>query len=122
MIADGLTLSANLVAERVGVESSARSYWKLGPEVMVSAALTDSLGLSLSGGVDFVGFDDGLAMFTDSRRDVRYRLGAQLELSLSDLAEGLAVQASYNFSHQQSNHDLFDNNRHVVGVGLSYRF
>ena len=122
VIADGLTLSANLVAERVGVESSARSYWKLGPEVMVSAALTDSLGLSLSGGVDFVGFDDGLAMFTDSRRDVRYRLGGQLELSLSDLAEGLAVQASYNFSHQQSNHDLFDNNRHVVGVGLSYRF
>lgn len=122
VFADGMTGGINIVAERVSAESAVRSFWSIGPEVFVSAALTDRLGLNLNGGIELVNFDSGLAMFPDSRQDVRYRLGARLELAVPELAENLSLQLRYDFSHQQSNHDLFDTQRHVIAAGLRYNF
>lgn len=120
--AQGLSAGVNLSAERVGVHSPVRSYWKIGADTYVSAVLTDRLGLNLNGGIDIVNFDSGLAMFPDDRKDMRYRLGARLNLAVPELAEGASLYLTYDFSHQQSNHDLFDNNRHVVAVGMHYAF
>lgn len=119
---DGLSGGIKIVAERVGAESPVRSYLSVGPEMFISAALTDRLGLNLSGGLDLVNFDSGLVMFPDDRRDLRYRLGAQLTLAVPELAEKLSVHVRYDFSHQQSNHDLFDTRRHVLAAGIKYTF
>lgn len=122
IFAEGLSGGFNIAVERVSVESPIRSHWKFGPEFYVSAALTDRMGLNLSGGVDFVNFDSRLALFPDDRRDIRYRIGARLDVAVPEIAENMSMQLSYDFSHQQSNHDLFDNNRHVVAVGMRYAF
>lgn len=117
-----VTVGANLVAGRVTANSALRAYWRLGPEVYVNAALTDRLGLNLNAGVDFAVFDGSLALFTGQREDVRYRAGASLNWALPEIADGLALQASYSFTHQQSNQDLYDTNRHLAAVSLSYAF
>jgi len=117
-----LTLGANVVLERVAAQAASRAYWRVGPEIYVDAALTDRLGLNLNAGVDFVGFDGSVALFATPREDVRYRAGASLTWALPELAEGLSVQASYRFSHQQSNQDIYDANTHLASVTLAYSF
>jgi len=117
-----LTLGANVVLERVAAQAASRAYWRVGPEIYVDAALTDRLGVNLNAGVDFVGFDGSVALFATPREDVRYRVGASLTWALPELAEGLSVQASYRFSHQQSNQDIYDTNTHLASVTLAYSF
>lgn len=121
-ISPQLQAGANLVAERVAVGSAARSYWRMGPEVYVNAALTEELGLNINAGLDFVGFDGSIALFAGQRADMRLRAGVSLNWSLAHIAEGLSMQSSYSFSHQQSNQDLYDTNRHLATVSLSYAF
>jgi hypothetical protein len=115
-------IGANVLGERLAVSSAARSYWRTGAELYVNAARTDTLGLNLNAGVDLVGFDGSIALFTDQRSDVRWRAGGSLNWSLAEIAPGLSTQASYSFSHQQSNQDLYDTNRHLANVSLSYAF
>lgn len=122
LIANGISVGASIAAERVAVQSPIRSHWKIGPELSVSATITERLGLTLAGGVDFVNFDSGLAMFVGDRVDTRYRVGARLSYALPEIAQGMTLNASYDFTHQQSNHDIYDNNKHVIAVGLSYNF
>lgn len=122
VFADGLIGGLNILAERVSAESPIRSYWTIGSEAFVSAALTDRLGLRLSGGIELVQFDSGLAMFPGNRQDVRYRLGTQLNLAVPELSESMSVHVRYDFSLQQSNHDIFDTRRHVLAAGLRYAF
>jgi hypothetical protein len=117
-----LQVGANLLAERVALGSAARSYWLGGAEVYLDAALTEALTLNVNAGVDLVGFDGMIAMFASPRNDARWRAGANLVWSLAHITPGLSMQASYNYSAQQSDQDLFVTRRHVGTVGLRYAF
>lgn len=122
VVADGVTIGGNLVAERVAATGTAQSYWRMGPELYVNAVLTDRLGLNLNAGVDFVGFDGSLPIFPTARTDMRYRAGASLNWALPDIAEGLSLRASYSYALQHSNQGLYDTSRHLATLALGYAF
>lgn len=122
VVAPGVSVGGNVLAERAVLAGTAQSYWRVGPEVYVNAALTDTISLNLNAGVDFVGFDGSLPIFPTAREDVQYRVGTSLNWALPEIAEGLSLQASYSFSQQQSNQGLYDTHRHLTTLSLGYAF
>lgn len=99
------------------------SYLGHGPEISLTARLTDDISFGLSYGYAFTVYDETLALFPDDREEHRHRLAAELSMDLSDhIAEGLGLSARYEFSTTDSTLPLYDNERHAASVGLFYNF
>jgi tetratricopeptide (TPR) repeat protein len=111
-----------IVARRSAGEMATEANTGIGPEVYLSAALTDMLTFDASYSFTHVEYDESLAVFPTGRRDNRQTVSVGLNLDLSQWQQGLSAFARYNYVHTDSTVALYTSDRHLVAAGLRYRF
>lgn len=111
-----------LIAQRSAGQVATEAYTGIGPEIYLSADLTDTLTLDASYAYMRVHFDQTLGMFPQGRQDNRQSMGIALNLDLSEWQEGLSASAKYNYLRTDSSISLYTSDRHLISAGLQYRF
>lgn len=111
-----------LVLRRAAGELSTEAYTSFGPEIYLSAALTDIMNVDITYSFTHIAYDQSLAMFAQDRGDNQHSLGVALNVDMSAWQDGLGGFARYNYSNTDSPISLYATSRHVVSTGFSYKF
>jgi hypothetical protein len=94
----------------------------IGPEIYLSADLTEQIRIDASYSFMHVEYDQSLGMFPQGRDDERQSIGVALNLDLPDWQQGLGAFFRYNYSNTGSSIGLYTSDRHVLSTGLKYSF
>lgn len=121
-LAPSIELFAGLAASRVAAGSASESAWSIGPRLGVAAQLTDRLDWSASYALNWTAYDATIGLFTGAREDIEHRAATELTLDLPEVSQGTSLSLRYAYTLKQSTIDLYDSDRHEVGVRLEVSF